>query len=415
MLCEGVAIARTGVQIYNEFEITDDDGKPGLKGDHSGMILVSRSPEHVFRPETIASFNGKSVTIDHPDSFVAPENWKTLTVGTVHNTRRGTGIEDDLLIADLLVTDPVAIKLINDELPEVSAGYDAEYLQDSPGRAEQTLITGNHVALLSNGGRGRAGHRCAVKDSTSEVSLFMKIRDMLFGAKDQAAVNAVLDTEAPAIPSTAAVAPPSTLVVQTSDASSGEVLKLLKSMDAKLTAVTADVEMLKKGETKDDDEEEEETESTGVTDGDGNDLTQAKAATKVDMGKIYGVGDARSAYNSRAEILAPGIVLPTADKVTSSAVTDFFRTALVRAHARDEACKKAVETFLNGRKIQALTGDALLAAFNGSAALIGATNSAAAAPGALRAADSSRAPTIADLNAAAAKFWKEQNGSLINS
>ena len=68
----------------------------------------------------------------------------------------GEGIDNDLLLADLVITDPVAIEYINKELPEVSAGYEAEYEQTEPGRGVQREIVGNHTALVL---RGRAGPR----------------------------------------------------------------------------------------------------------------------------------------------------------------------------------------------------------------------------------------------------------------
>ncbi|EFD5498156.1 DUF2213 domain-containing protein [Escherichia coli] len=63
--------------------------------------------------------------------------------------------------ADLIVKDENAIQLIEDGLREVSCGYDAEYKQTEPGKAEQVDITGNHVALVP---KGRAGNRCAIGD-----------------------------------------------------------------------------------------------------------------------------------------------------------------------------------------------------------------------------------------------------------
>lgn len=407
LLCEEVPIARTGTQIYNIWEILDDDGKPGLKGDQTGTVIVTRSAEQVFRPETIASFNGKSVTIDHPERFVKPENWKTLTVGTVHNARRGRGINDDLLVADLLITDPEAIKVINDELPEVSAGYDAGYTQDNgPGYAEQTGITGNHVAILK-GGRGRAGPRCAVKDSTEEFD-YMKIRDMLFGAKTPADVATVLDSDVPTTAAGSVQAIPGISFHTGDGAGNASVMKALDALTASVTALTADVAKMKDKKTKDDEEDGDGDAET--TDADGNDLTVPKTAGKVDLGKIYGTGDARSSINSQAEVLAPGIVLPTSGKVGSQTVVDFMRTALSRAHTRDEASKKSVETMLAGRKINALTGDALATVFRGAATLVAALNTATTAPsGSPRlAANDKGSPqmTPAMMNKAAAEFWK---------
>ena len=154
LLCRGVAIARTGELRYHESELPVDP-------DPAGMITITRSPEEVFSPTTIASFEGKPVTIEHPDEFVNPSNWREHEVGTVSNVRRGEGIEDDMLIADLLVKDADAIEHVRRDRPEVSCGYESEYEQTAPGYAVQRSIVGNHVALVD---RGRAGPRCAIRD-----------------------------------------------------------------------------------------------------------------------------------------------------------------------------------------------------------------------------------------------------------
>ncbi|HCS3842529.1 TPA: DUF2213 domain-containing protein, partial [Shigella flexneri] len=161
LLCKDVPIGRTGKQLYGAADL------PNLKPDKLGEIVVTRSPEQVFHPATLASFEGMSITILHPEDengnvrLVNPENWKELAVGHLQNVRRGTGDHSDLMLADLIVKDENAIQLIEDGLREVSCGYDAEYEQTEPGKAEQVDITGNHVALVP---KGRAGNRCAIGD-----------------------------------------------------------------------------------------------------------------------------------------------------------------------------------------------------------------------------------------------------------
>ncbi|EPY96393.1 TPA: DUF2213 domain-containing protein [Enterobacter roggenkampii] len=161
LLCKDVPIGRTGKQLYGAADL------PNLKPDKLGEIVVTRSPEQVFHPATLASFEGMSITILHPEDengnvrLVNPENWKELAVGHLQNVRRGTGDQSDLMLADLIVKDESAIQLIEDGLREVSCGYDAEYEQTEPGKAEQVDITGNHVALVP---KGRAGNRCAIGD-----------------------------------------------------------------------------------------------------------------------------------------------------------------------------------------------------------------------------------------------------------
>lgn len=161
LLCKDVPIARTGTQLYSAADL------PNLIPDKHGEIVVTRSPESVFDPATLASFEGMSITILHPEDddgnvrLVDPSNWKELANGHLQDIRRGTGEQSDLVLADLIVKDENAMQLIEDGLREVSCGYDAEYEQTAPGKADQVDITGNHVALVP---KGRAGNRCAIGD-----------------------------------------------------------------------------------------------------------------------------------------------------------------------------------------------------------------------------------------------------------
>lgn len=156
LLCEDTPIARIGTQVYGEHEL------PGLVG-KDGLIHVMRDEAEVFRPETIASFNGKPVTNNHPPEKVTPNNFRHYAVGTVLNPRRGDGIQYDnsFLYADLLIYDPTAIADIRSGKREVSAGYDAEYEQTVDGEGRQYGIVGNHVALVN---RGRCGPLCTIGD-----------------------------------------------------------------------------------------------------------------------------------------------------------------------------------------------------------------------------------------------------------
>jgi hypothetical protein len=173
LLCLDVPVARTGVQEYLSEEV------PGVEPGASGMVLMRREEAEVFAPATIASFEGKSVTLEHPDPDadpdvpdVNPDNWRELTVGVAMHVRRGSGDEADLLLADLLITDAEAIEAVREKrLREVSCGYSADYEAIRPGVGRQTNIIGNHVALVPH---GRAGGRVAIKDATKEKSMKVK-------------------------------------------------------------------------------------------------------------------------------------------------------------------------------------------------------------------------------------------------
>ena len=159
LICLNVPIARTGTQTYLRSEL-------GFEDDPTGLVDVIRTEEEVFSPATIASFEGKPATEDHPPVEVKPDNISAYDRGHVQNVHRGTGDESDLLIADLYITSPPLIDAIRSgRLREVSCGYDCEYRMDEQGRLYQCGIRGNHVAVVS---AGRAGPRVAIKDSAEE-------------------------------------------------------------------------------------------------------------------------------------------------------------------------------------------------------------------------------------------------------
>jgi hypothetical protein len=151
LLCLDAPIARTGVQMYAAEEVP-------LEAAYDGTVRVYRMAEEVFAPETVASYEGKPVTLDHPEDNVSPENWRELARGVAQNVRRGEGETADLLLADLLITDAEAIEAVRGGLREISCGYDAGYEDLGPGVGRQTDIIGNHVALVR---AGRCGPRCA--------------------------------------------------------------------------------------------------------------------------------------------------------------------------------------------------------------------------------------------------------------
>ena len=170
LLCKDVALARTGVMIYGPWELKDEEGnflKPGT----DGVIYVTRSPEELFNANTMGSFEGKPVTINHPavaGFMVTPDNSSDLTKGHVQNVHRGLGADDDILFADVLITNKEGIKKVRDrELVQISLGYNASYAQTTPGVAKQYDILGNHIALVVN---GRCGERCAIGDSNMKTT-----------------------------------------------------------------------------------------------------------------------------------------------------------------------------------------------------------------------------------------------------
>ena len=185
LLCRDVPISRVG-----DFEYTPLEA--GIRG-VNGKVILSRSAEELFKPETMASFEGKPVVIGH-DTFADPSNWKDIAVGIVRNVRQGDGEERGLLLADLLLTDQKGIDLVESgELREVSCGYDAQTIDDGSGRGHQEGIVGNHLALVS---RARCGSVCSVRDGfmAKEKSLKTMLRS-IFRDGDEDKFNEALATK----------------------------------------------------------------------------------------------------------------------------------------------------------------------------------------------------------------------------
>lgn len=153
-------VARTGIQEYLAREL-------GLPGDPNRIIRVYRPAEEVFKDESLASFDGVDVTVNHPDGLVNSENFKKVSAGVV----RGVGRRDgDFVQCDLIVKDKAAINAINSGKCELSVGYTAVYTE-APGMTVdgepydyvQSDIRINHVAVVD---RARAGNLAKLFDHT---------------------------------------------------------------------------------------------------------------------------------------------------------------------------------------------------------------------------------------------------------
>jgi hypothetical protein len=167
LLCRNVPMGRTGEMVYMASELPRE-----LEADDNGKILAFRKSEEIFSPATIASFEAKPFTINHPAQFVSPDNWSSLAKGTIQNVRRGSGENSEDLMADVLVTEALAISLVKKGVREVSCGYECEYVQIEKGVVEQKNIIGNHLALVEE---GRAGPAHAITDSNEKVKKMSKL------------------------------------------------------------------------------------------------------------------------------------------------------------------------------------------------------------------------------------------------
>lgn len=419
LLCREVAIARTGQMTYADGEIPVDA--------KNGIITVSRSADDLFKPETLLSFEGKVVTNDHPDDWVTPDNWKEHAVGNCFNVRRGTGIEADLLFGDLLITDRLAIADVQKGKIEISLGYDADYEQTAPGLGIQRNIIGNHVALVE---RGRCGTRCAIGDSKTmstqtktkvqpkATTLADRIRKAFMSRDAEAAEAAAKEAEevektedddgdddnADADKSTTKTGDSAVLAaIRAMDAKND---KRFKALEKRFKDAESDPEADPE-KTEDDDSDEDKTEDDGI-------LGAEPAQKKDDAGEVTYTGDSLQNVLSRAEILSPGIRLPTLDaksKDIGNAVRTCKCKALAAAYGTEDG-KKAIDPFIGGNSDFAkLPAPTLDAAFIGASELIRQQNNSHGMRSAIGTKDFGNKPrTPAEINAANRKYWQDRAG-----
>jgi len=167
LIVPGCVIARTGFQSYQVKDLPQEAaGDLGVDlSNPSASIDIYRHPDDVFDPATIASFEGKPVTDEHPPDFINPENFKKYACGHIQNVRKGDEPLDDgewPLLADVIITaEPLLGKVKRKEVEELSAGYD--YALKARGKKIcMASIRGNHEAVVP---RGRAGHEARINDA----------------------------------------------------------------------------------------------------------------------------------------------------------------------------------------------------------------------------------------------------------
>lgn len=323
LICTGVPIARTG-----EYEYFASEGmSPGIKPDASGRIISRREPADVFAPAALASFEGKPVTLGHPDvDEVTPDDWRQYAVGHVTNVRRGEGDDADKVIADLVISDAAAIDAINCGLREVSCGYDVTVEQVEPGVERQTHIRGNHVALVD---AGRAGPECAIRDSKGGVAMDKEVKEGSLFSWDQVKEMLAMLLGKGGGTETVTTETTETTADACKDADEIDKLKArIAELEAERDALRAEVE----GEAETDLLDEEA-------------IVETTAEEKTDAKPL--------GFANRVEILAPGMhyALPKTDAKADArkAKLDTMRRALDRAC--DDDRKRAIIMSVAGRKV----------------------------------------------------------------
>lgn len=160
LICKDAILARTGSQTYKRSELFVDSTDETL-------VDVDREFDEVFADATIASFENKPLTVEHPDEDVDINNHNELSVGFVRDVQQSKFEGHDVMTATLVVTDADAVSDIeNGRYGFLSCGYNCDITDiDAP---KMVNIRGNHVALCDN---PRAGIT-KILDSKNELSKY---------------------------------------------------------------------------------------------------------------------------------------------------------------------------------------------------------------------------------------------------
>ena len=165
LICHDVPIARIGTQDYYGYELGLDDKKLA-----NLIFTVERPADEVFSKATLASFEGKSFTNDHPPSnTIDSQNTFIYEKGHGQNVRKSD--DNEHIICDIFIKEAQIIKDVQSgRKREISAGYTCDLVPTDNG-FKQTNIRGNHIALVE---KGRAGSEVCIKDKEKERKFSMK-------------------------------------------------------------------------------------------------------------------------------------------------------------------------------------------------------------------------------------------------
>lgn len=185
-----------------------------------------------------------------------------------------------------------------------------------------------------------------------------------------------------------------------------EMIKKLQGDNADLTekiaAKDAEIEELKKKIPADDES------------GTGSAPLVVAPGTELKEQGVLMTGDTLQAVYARAEVLAPGIKMPTTDAVASPNLTTatLMRAALTAA----SAAREPVKALIGGRDLSKMTGDSLAVVFNAAHTVTAHANDAKLKLGAPSAAvvhDAARnRATVEDMNKKAADGWGARRAAM---
>ena len=255
LVAEAFAV-RTGIQLYAGSEVGLID---------KAIVRVYRSEEEVRHKDSMATWSHAPITLGHPEQMVTPENVRDLARGEVSTEAEWV---DGKIKFPLIVKDADAIKAIQGDTRELSAGYtcDLEFVDGVAPNGEQydaiqKNIKINHLAIVP---KGRAGSDCRIGDA-AEWGIASTTSNQEGNLMDNALINVVLGDKAVQV---------SAADKATIDAFKADAAKTVADMK---TAHVADMSKMEK-EAAEKDDEIEKLKDAAVSDADLDKLVQDRAA-----------------------------------------------------------------------------------------------------------------------------------------
>jgi uncharacterized protein len=324
MVAKNSTLARTGVQHYRAYELgLDAEGMDPMR-----VIRLHRPAEEVFNAQSMASFESKPITIEHPSEPVTADNWADLAKGEARDVTRS----GEMMTATLIVKSKDAIDAIQSGKNQLSNGYTFD-LDMTPGTSAQGQaydgvqrnIRGNHIAIVD---AARCGSACRIADSQSHEGVTTMADALRKVIVDGIPVE-VNDTAAAAIDKLVQACDKALADVKTADAALAEAntkhAEALAAKDAELETVKKDV----------------------IT-------PEARDAMVADWAKL--IGDAKR--------LVPELVT---DGKTCLAIR---REAITALTGKDATAKAVADAVMAGKTVEAADADVIRATFNALAASV---------------------------------------------
>jgi len=291
-----VFAARTGTQDYLGREV-DPDNAHGLRD--TAIVKVYRPEAEVFKTDSLATYSGAPVTVDHPSVAVTADNWRRHGVGEIH----GDVVRDGQRVrVPIIVRDASAVQAATTTHKQLSMGYSTELVFPQDGKhpdgtvcdAYQTNLKINHIALVP---AARGGPELRVIDERPQPPEKAAMKITIGDAKDVDLTDG------------AAVA----LSVGTLNAALADAQTKVGTLTADLATATTAVQ---------------------TKDGEIAALTQQVKDAEITPEKLQKLADARADVIGKAKSLAPAIVT---DGKTDAEIRKEAVTAKLGDAAKDMA------------------------------------------------------------------------------